>query len=82
MKLVLIQNFKDEFNLLTKNFSSLILVGHITKIGDENKLVNKRMQKVYSSEVGKMLHISRQTRPESLNTVSEVIRFINGTTSQ
>ena len=76
-QLVIMQSFADEFNLPSKNPITLMLARYIIKKGEENKLIDKDKQLSYRSRVGKMIHVLRQSKPESLNKVWEVIRFSN-----
>ena len=55
---VIIQSFKDEFNLPKKNLITPMPAGYITKRGKENKLISKEKQKTYWSRARKILHVS------------------------
>lgn len=78
---VMLQSFKDEFDIpLTRPPNTPGVPGdHLTK-GDEGTLMDEKMQTTYRSGVGKLLHMMRWSRPEILNSVRELSKYMTGAT--
>ena len=73
---VILQSLKDEFELPTKNYTTPAPAGDIlTKAEGEDKL-DPEKQFIYRSATGKLLHLMKWSRPEALNRVRELSRFM------
>eukprot|EP00173_Palmaria_palmata_P004456 Plantae.Rhodophyta-Palmaria_palmata.ctg6115.p1 GENE.Plantae.Rhodophyta-Palmaria_palmata.ctg6115~~Plantae.Rhodophyta-Palmaria_palmata.ctg6115.p1 ORF type:complete len:181 (-),score=23.44 Plantae.Rhodophyta-Palmaria_palmata.ctg6115:48-560(-) len=74
---VLVQSFEDEFELPkggsvnTPSIPGSTLVKHI-----EGEQLGNQIQSHYRSGVGKLLHIMRWSRPDVLNSVRELSRYM------
>ena len=79
---VLLQSYNDEFKLPTIKPKTLLPAGCIMSRGKSNELISASMQKRYQSGTGKILHMSRWSRPESLNLVRETCRFAQDATKE
>ena len=77
---VLIQSFKDEFDLPGERPPNPAPAGELLKRGTDKEFVSKTEQKTYRTGVGKLLHMMRWTRPDVLNRVRELSRFVSGAT--
>ena len=78
---VMIQSFMDEFDLPGEIPPNPAPQGEILKKGeDETDNLTTKFQKLYRKGVGKLLHMSRWTRPDCLNRVRELSRFMQGAT--
>ena len=77
---VLIQSFKDEFELPESmaKASTPAVAGQVLFKGED--LVDPEEQTKYRSGVGKMMHLMRWSKPEILNSVRELSRFFSGAT--
>ena len=78
---VIIQSFQDEFELSSNAPPNPAPAGSILKRGEENDNINKKDQKIYRSGVGKLLHVMRWSRPDILNRVRELSRYMAGATA-
>ena len=73
---VMIQSFKDEFELPEGNASNTPAIpGYVMSEDEIKNQVNDETQSTYRSGVGKLLHMMRWTRPEIMNAVRELSRF-------
>ena len=75
MQPVLLQSFKDEFNLpegKTSNYPAT--AGSVLTKGDKTSKLSQKEQTKYRSGVGKLLHMMRWSRPEIYNTVRDCSR--------
>jgi hypothetical protein len=78
---VLLQSFTDEFDLPDGNCSNTPAVpGDVLRKGNPGDEVPAALQATYRSGVGKLLHMMKWTRPETLNAVRELSRFMTGAT--
>ena len=73
---VLLQRFLDEFELPTGNYTTPAVPGQVLQPCDENNKLNEKNQKIYRSGVGKLLHLMKWSRPDILNAVRELLRFM------
>jgi hypothetical protein len=71
---VMIQSFKDEFELPEgKSSNRPAIPGTVMSEGEVKNQVNDKIQSTYQSGDGKLLHIMRWTRPEIMNSVMELL---------
>jgi hypothetical protein len=76
---VLLQSYNDEFDLPNGDKPNTPAVpGSVLLRGDAKDNVKTEEQTVYRSGVGKLLHMMKWSRPEILNSVREVSRFMSG----
>jgi hypothetical protein len=76
---VLLQSYVDEFNLSEGVFlRTPAIAGDVLMRGEVKDQVSAQEQKKYHSGVGKPLHMMRWSRPECLNSVQELSRFMQG----
>jgi hypothetical protein len=76
---VLLQSFEDEFNLPEgAHPRTPAIAGDVLLKGEEKDQVQIKEQKKYRSGVGKLLHMMHWPRPETLNAVRELSRFMQG----
>lgn len=79
---VLMQSFVDEFDLLEGNAPPTPAApGKILRATDENGWMDARMQSVFRSGMGKLLHMLKWSRPDVLNSVRYLSRYIKGATA-
>ena len=81
---VLLQSFVDEFDL-PKDLSEPVtpaVPGEVLHKGAEKEQVTTADQKIYCSGVGKLLHLMKTSRPDVLNAVRELSRFMSGATQK
>jgi len=79
---VLMQSYKDEFEIPTneKVPTTPAIPGEVLQKGEPANYLNEDDQKTYRSGVGKLLHMMKWTRPDILNAVRELSRFMSGAT--
>jgi hypothetical protein len=70
---VLIQSFKDEFDLPNQIFKTPAAPGNILVSGDVT--LNQEEHRKYRKGVGKLIHLSKYSKPGILNAVRELSRF-------
>ena len=77
---VLVQSFVDEFGICEESEkpATPAAPGSILVKPDEDQLLDAASQTRYRSGVGKLLHLMRWSRPEILNAVRELSRFMSG----
>ena len=68
---VLLQSFKDEFNLPKYKFDTPAEAGQVIGGVKEGEGVSEEEQSKFRSGVGKLLHMMRWSRPEIWNAVRE-----------
>lgn len=74
---VMLQSFQDEFELKgSRQPTTPAVAGQVLNKTDKDKTLTKKEQKEYRSGVGKLLHMMRWTRPDVLNAVRELSRFM------
>jgi hypothetical protein len=73
---VLLQSFKDEFELPTENFNTPASPGSTLQLVEDGETIGKEEQSKYRSGVGKLLHMMRWSRPDILNAVRETSSFM------
>ena len=78
---VMIQSFKDEFDLPGEVHPTPAKEGEVLVGGKPEENVPKKMQKLYRKGVGKLLHMMRWSRPDTLNRIRELSRFVVGATA-
>ena len=77
----MIQSFKDEFGVCkNKNWDTPALTGQILMKGEENELLEHEEHKSYRAGVGKLVYLSRWSRPDILNAVRELARYVSAPT--
>jgi len=72
---VLIQSLKDEFNIENTAASTPAEPGQIL-LKSASGLLETRAQRKYRSVLGKLLHLMRWSRPDILNAVRELSKFM------
>jgi hypothetical protein len=78
---VLMQSYIDEFNLPDGDVPKTPATpGEVLQRGETRDCVDSEKQSKYRSGVGKLLHMMKWTRPEILNSVRELSRFMSGAT--
>ena len=77
---VLIQSFQDEFELPGEKPPNPAKEREILQKGKEGEYISKSNQKLYRRGVGKLLHMMRYTRPDVLNRVRELSKFVTAAT--
>jgi hypothetical protein len=79
MQLVLLQIFEDEFKLPEGTHPRMsVIAGDVLVRGEEKHQVQIKEQKRYCSGVGQLPHMMCWSRPETLNAVRELSRFMQG----
>jgi hypothetical protein len=79
---VSLQSFEDEFDLPEGAFPRTpAIAGDILLRGEVKDQVPHKEQKKCRSGTGKLLHMMRWSRPETLNSVRELSRFMQGAVS-
>lgn len=73
---VLLQSYKDEFDLPESNVATPANPGQILVPCKEEHALNADAQTAYRLGVAKMLHMMRWSRPELLNLVRELSCFM------
>ena len=74
---VLLQSFKDEFDLPIQEYSTLAPGGQVLKTVVKEEDQNSEEEHArYQSGVGKMMHMMRRSRPEISNAVRDLSRFM------
>ena len=72
---IMLQSFKDEFNVMTANMRVTPAdPGTILAKAEEDQIVSKHEHTHYRAGVGKLLHMTRWSRPETQNAVRELSR--------
>jgi hypothetical protein len=77
---VLLQSFVDEFGVKGSGEQLPAKPGQVLSKGEEKDLLSENMQKKYRSEVGKLQYLSTWSRPDILNAVREVSRYLQAPT--
>ena len=78
---VMIQSFADEFNTDTgRRHRTPAESGQLLSRCAEGQGMKREEQKVFRSGVGKLLHMMRWTRPDVLNAVRELSKFMKEAT--
>jgi hypothetical protein len=73
---VMIQSFDDEFDLPEGRSSNTPAIpGTVMSEGEVINQVEGQVQSTYRTGVGKLLHMMRWSRPETMNSVRELSRF-------
>ena len=78
---VMIQSFKDEFDLPGEVHPNPAKAGEVLVPGKSDENISKKMQKLYRKGVGKLLHMMRYSRPDILNRVRELSQFVVAATT-
>ena len=74
---VLLQSFSDEFDIEGgKNPVTPAEAGLILQASETEYVMDAKMQYIYRKGVGKLLHMMRWSRPDTLNSVRELSRFM------
>lgn len=71
---VLLQSFKDEFDTTNKSPTTPAEAGSILIQSEKGNKVGKERHTYFRSGVGKLLHLTRWSRPEVQNAVRELAR--------
>ena len=78
---VLMQSYSDEFNLPEGAAPNTPAIpGTMMHRSETEEVLNEEEQFKYRSGPGKLLHMMKWTRPEVLNAVGELSRFMSGAT--
>ena len=76
---VLLQSFEDEFELPEgKSLNTSAVPGEVLRSRTDTSLMSGEMQMKYRSGTGKLLHLMKWSRPDVLNSVSELSHFMIG----
>lgn len=75
---VLLQSFNDEFILPDEIYNTPAAPDSTLQVVPDGALIDEESQTTYRSGVGKLLHLMRWSRPDILNAVREVCRFMGG----
>jgi hypothetical protein len=75
---VILQSFKDEFELPTERFTTPAAPGTALQVVPDGKVIEPSRQSLYRKAVGKLLHVMRWSRPDILNATRETSRFMGG----
>ena len=76
---VLLQSYSDEFDLQGgRKPKTPAESGQVLQHGEPENDMDQEKQGTYSKGVGKLLHMMRWSRPEILNSVSELSRYMTG----
>ena len=74
---VLLQSFTDEFELdHDKQHETPAVAGEILRKGEEKDFVSQEKMKKFRSGTGKLLHLTKWSRPDIKNAVRELTRFM------
>ncbi|KAL7573927.1 hypothetical protein ACA910_001939 [Epithemia clementina (nom. ined.)] len=73
---VLIRSFNDEFQLPTDTHNTPSPPGEVLEPSAPEEQLNHDEQKIFRSGVGKLLHLMKWSRPDILNSVRELSRFM------
>jgi hypothetical protein len=78
---VLLQSFSDEFELPVGGETprTPATPGTVLQKGEVSDEVDEKEKFTYRSGVGKLLHMMKWTRPETLNSICELTRFLGVT---
>ena len=71
---VLLQSFEDEFELPTRNYNAPAAANTVL-VGQGDVVLDEEEHHEYRKGVGKLIHLSKYTRPAILNAVRELSRF-------
>ena len=74
---VLLQSLDDEFELPNENPTTPAAADTVLQQAAGDATVTPKRQSTYRSGVGKMLHVMRWSRPDTLNATREVSRFLH-----
>jgi hypothetical protein len=80
---VLLQSFEDEFDIPNMKIPNTPAVpGQVLRsAASETALMDSQMQSKFRSGTGKLLHLMKWSRPDVLNSVRELSRFMTGATA-
>ena len=73
---VLLQNFTEEFEITNANHETPTSAGEVMRKGEEEDLVSNENMSKYRSVGGKLLHLTKWSRPDMQNVVQELTRFM------
>ena len=73
---VLLQSFEDEFDLPKRAVPTPARVGDVLTKANEEEVLPPKLQTVYRSGVGKMMHIMQYSLPSICNSVSDLARHM------
>ena len=80
---VLLQSYRDEFDLKSSSAPKTPAVaGHIMKRGTAESNVGAAKHGTFRKGVGKLIHMMKWSRPDILNAVRELSRFMSGATQE
>jgi hypothetical protein len=75
---VLLQSFADEFGVKVSRENLPAKPGQILLKGDKKDVLGAEAQMKYRSGVGKLRYLTPWSRPDILNAVREVSRYLQG----
>ena len=78
---VLLQSFKDEFDLPEQMSMTPAVAGNILTKGDTGLAVSPKEQTKYRSGIGKMIHMMAWSRPDICNAVRDAARHMQSANS-
>ena len=75
---VLLQSFTDEFDVptATQPYATPAAPGEVLKKDDGTDDLDSKQQSMYRSGVGKLLHLMKWSRPDILNSVRDLSKFM------
>jgi hypothetical protein len=79
---VLLQSFTDEFDLPEGNYPNTPATpGSVLTVSETQQKLSDEAQREYRKGTGKLLHLAKKSRPEILNSVRELSRFMANATA-
>ena len=76
---VLLQSFVDEFNITDKPHETPAVAGETLRKGEPDDCIEQSRTTKYRSGVGKLLHLTKWSRPDIQNAVRELSRYMSKT---
>src|SRR5210317_171618 len=74
----IVKDIKNKFDLINNN---LVTPGNpnetLRKAENQNEVVNKNLHKLYRSGVGKLLYLTKHSRPDISNSLRELSQHLN-----
>src|SRR5210317_2573153 len=74
----IVQDIKNEFNLINNNPVTPVNPNEkLRKAENQNEVVNKNLHKLYRSGVGKLLYLTKHSRPDISNSLRELSQHLD-----